>query len=161
MDIEFKVMDQEDVTNVYEFFQDLKEETIDITFADINSKDEIENMVRDEDVFIYTAYYKNEIAGVFRGIRGKGNKNHSVFLTAAIPKRLRGKRIAQKLTDFGLDDMRNKGIRIARAYVYSDNNSSVSTLLKQGFTFSGCVNMHHYDDKENRYVDDLIFHKIL
>lgn len=161
MDIQFKIMGEEDLSKVYEFFQCLKEETIDISFTDVGSKMEIEGMVRDEFVFLYVAYYKNEIAGVFRGMRGKGNKDHSAFLTAAVPKKLRGKRIAQKLTDFGLDDMKNKGVKIVRAYVYSDNTSSVSTLLKQGFTFSGCVNMHHYDEKKDRYVDDLIFHKIL
>ena len=60
-----------------------------------------------------------------------------------------------------MDRLKENGIKIARAYVYSDNTSSVSTLLKCGFTLSGCVHMHHLDERTNQYVDDLIFHKIL
>jgi len=161
MDINLKVMGKKDVLKVYNFFQDLKKEGAQISFTDIDSTFDIEKMLNDKNVFIYIAYYGDEIAGVFRGLRGNKYKSHSAFLTAAVDQRLRGQKIAQKLTGFGLEDMKNKGIKIVRAYVYSDNQPSVSTLLKQGFTLSGCVHMHHYNDNIKRYVDDLIFHKIL
>lgn len=161
MDLILKTMEEDDTLKAYNFFMELKDEGAQITFADIDDVSEIEDMINDKNVFIYVAYHKDKIAGVFRGLRGRKYKNHSAFLTAAVDKRLRGKKIAQRLTSFGLEDMKNHGIKIVRAYVYSDNQSSVSTLLKQGFTLSGCVHMHHYNKKINRYVDDLIFHKIL
>lgn len=161
MELDLRRMHNSDIDKVYNFFNNLKSEGAMVSFSDINDKRQLLQWLNDKNVFVYLAALNDEIVGVFRGIRGEKYKKHSALLTAAVDVNLRGRKIAQKLTDYGLKDMKNKGIKIARAYVYSDNNSSVSALLKLGFSLSGSVHMHHFNEDKQIYVDDLIFHKIL
>ncbi|WP_130807406.1 GNAT family N-acetyltransferase [Senegalia massiliensis] len=161
MGLEFRSMDKKDILDVYEFFNDLKEEKAEVTFVDVNSKDEVKQMLEDKNNYLYICEDEGELIAVFRGIKGKGKENHSAFLTLAVRKKLRGKKIAQRLTEFGLKDMKNDGIKIVRAYVYNDNYASLNTLLKLRFSISGSVHMDHYDETKGHYVDDIIFHKIL
>lgn len=161
MDIIYREFKKDDIEQTVSFFKDLHEEGAGVSFSSIQQETEIEEWMKDPCIDIYVAEFNNEILGVFRGKKGNPGRDHSSFLTAAISKKHRGQKIGQNLTYYGLDKLKESGVKIARAYVYSNNASSVSALLKCGFTSSGCVHMHHYDEKINQYVDDLIFHKIL
>ncbi|WP_425449157.1 N-acetyltransferase family protein [Dethiothermospora halolimnae] len=161
MEVRFRDIKKEDINQVVDFFKELHHEKAEVSFSEVEKKEEIEQWIDEPRMCLYVAEEDGKILGVFRGKRGKEGRNHSCFLTAAVSKKCRGQKIGQRLTNYSLDRLKEEGVKIARAYVYSNNPSSVSTLLKCGFTSSGCVHMHHFDEKTNGYVDDLIFHKIL
>lgn len=150
-----------DVDKILKLFDELREENLQVSFSKIKDKDILLNMLNNKDMYFYVALVNNEIVGVFRGLRGEDYKKHSCFLTVAIKKSFRGNGIAKILTEYGLIELKKEGIKIARAYIYSDNRASIFNIFKLGFTMSGSVHMHHYNEKLDRYVDDLIFHKIL
>lgn len=162
MDIVYRPMHLSDVDGVWRFLEVIKLENGQVSFVEIPDKEELMGWLENESLFLYIAECMDEVVGLFRATRGSEKyKRHSVTLSIAIHPEYRNKGIAKELTNTGLEDMKKDGIVIARAYVYSDNIPSINTVLKQGFTFAGSVLMHHYNDKLNQYVDDLIFHKIL
>ena len=162
MDIVYRKLESKDSQSILEFFNELKEENALVSFAEETDINTINSYLTNENMFLYVAEVNNDIAGVFRAKKGEEPwKKHSVVLTCAIKSKYRGKGIAKSLTDYSLDEIKKEGVKIARAYIYSDNPSSINTILKCGFTFSGAVHMHHYCENQKRYVDDLIFHKIL
>jgi len=161
VEIKHRKMEYDDIQQLVDLFRELNLEGAEVSFGEVEQREEIESWMKDLSVRLYVSESKGEILGVFRAKIGDPGREHSCFLTAAVNKKYRGYKIAQNLTHYGLDELKKEGIKVARAYVYSNNPSSVSTLLKCGFTFAGNVIMHHFDEKTGRYVDDLIFHKIL
>lgn len=161
MDIKYRVLLKEDINQIIDFFKELNEERAEVSFSDVVSNKEIDNWIEDSRMYVYVAERDGEILGVLRGKRGEKGREHACFLTAATNMKYRGRKIAQRLTDYSLNELKKEGVKVARAYIYSNNSASVSAILKCGFTSSGCVHMHHYDKNAQRYVDDLIFHKIL
>ena len=161
--IEYREARIEDVPEMLRLFQDLKEEKAQVGFACIKGVEDLQEWMEDDNISLYLAVdsEKEKIVGVLRGKRGSTYKHHSAFMTAAVAKNYRGKKIAKMLTDYGLKELTQKGIRIARTYVYSNNKASLNTLLSCGFTISGTVHMHHFSEETGQYVDDIIVHKIL
>ena len=160
MKVGFRELREGDIEQTLKLFQDLRDENAGVSFVEYGESD-IREWLKDENVFVYAAECEGKIAGVFKAKRGEDDKRHCAFLTAATDKDFRGKNIARDLTLYGIEKIKEKGIKIARAYIYSDNKASINTILSCGFQFAGSVHMHHYDDKADRYVDDLIFHKII
>lgn len=161
MDMEFRSLLKKDLAAVIQLFNKLAEEHAEVSFSEVISEEEILNWMEDPDIFTYVALEDERLLGVLRAKRGEGSRNHSVFLTAAIDQNYRGNKIAKQLTLYALEQLKTEGIKIARAYIYSNNRSSINTILSCGFTFAGNVYQHHYDEKTQAFVDDLIFHKIL
>ncbi|MTI49487.1 GNAT family N-acetyltransferase [Sporosalibacterium faouarense] len=161
MIIKYRRLRKDDIDQLIAFFRDLNHEGAEVSFSEVEKKEEIESWLNDERMHVFVADYDGEVLGVLRGKQGKVGRDHSCFLTAATNKKYRGHKIAQNLTKYSLSELKEIGVKIARAYIYSNNAASVSTILKCGFTSSGCVHMHHYEEDVERYVDDLIFHKIL
>ncbi|WP_432663953.1 GNAT family N-acetyltransferase [Wukongibacter baidiensis] len=161
MGIRFRKLEEKDVPKVISMFSNLSSERTEVSFAEIASMDEIRAWIKNPDTFVYVAADGDVISAVLRAKRGKGNKKHSCNLTVAVDYNFRGNSIAKDLTEYALKLLKNEGIKIARAYIYSNNKSSINTILACGFSFTGNVHMHHYDEKESIYVDDLIFHKLL
>lgn len=161
MDIKHRKMEKSDIVQVLEFFSELHSENAQVSFSEVEKREEIENWLNDKSIYTYVSENQGEVLGVFRAKRGDSGREHACFLTAAVTKKYRGYKVAQKLTNFSLEELKKEGVKIARAYVYSNNPASFNTLLKCGFSFNGCVHMHHFDAETNSYVDDLIFHKIL
>ncbi|WP_432408691.1 GNAT family N-acetyltransferase [Wukongibacter sp. M2B1] len=161
MSIRFRELEEKDVPKVISMFSNLSSERTEVSFVEIASMDEIKAWIKSPDTFVYVAADGDVISAVLRAKRGKGNKKHSCNLTVAVDYSFRGNSIAKELTEYALRLLKNEGIKIARAYIYSNNKSSINTILACGFSFAGNVHMHHYDEKENIYVDDLIFHKLL
>lgn len=161
--MEYRIANQSDIEGIYHLFQELKKEDAQVGFTRVNEPAEIQSWLDDEHYYLYvvTTSGENTVIGVLRGKRGESYKAHSVFMTAAIAKDRRGKNVGKKLTQFGLADLKNKGLKIARTYVYSNNKASLNTLLSCGFTISGTVYMHHFSEKTQQYVDDIIVHKVL
>jgi ribosomal protein S18 acetylase RimI-like enzyme len=162
MDIVYRPMHLSDVEGVWKFLEVIKVENSQVSLVEIPDKEELKEWLDNESLFLYIAESKDQIVGLLRATRGdKSYKRHSVILSIATHPEYRNQGIARELTNTGLEDMKKDGITIARAYIYSDNISSINTVLRLGFTFGGSVLMHHYNDKLKQYVDDLIFHKIL
>jgi len=148
----------EDAKALLELFKALNKEGAKVSF-DFNTDEEMEKWLQDDRCYWYVARERGTIAGVFRGVRGKKGREHGIIMTAAVVKAYRGKNIAEGLTAHALNDIRNDNIKIAYAYVYSNNRASLNTLLNLGFHMAGSVPMHHYDDEKQAYVDDLILYK--
>lgn len=162
MDIVYRPMHLSDVDGVWKFLEIIKLENSQVSLVEIPDKEELKEWLDNESLFLYIAECKDQIVGLLRATRGSESyKRHSVILSIATHPEYRNQGIARELTNTGLEDMKKDGIIIARAYIYSDNISSINTVLRLGFTFGGSVLMHHYNDKLKQYVDDLIFHKIL
>lgn len=161
MEVTFRDLLLEDIPQVISFFEELKEENAGVSYVECENSDEIKEWINNPNIYIYAALYGDRVVGVFKGRTDGGIKAHSAFLTCAVNGRYRGKNIAKDLTFYGLKRLKENGIKIARAYVYSDNKPSINTILSCGFQFAGNVYMHHYDEVKGLYVDDLIFHKIL
>lgn len=162
MDIVYRPMHLSDVDKVWQLLELLKEEKSQVSLIEIPDIEELREWLENEGLFLYIAENDKEILGLLRAVRGKENyKRHSVFLSIAIHPDYRCKGIARELTNTGLEDMKKDGVTIVRAYIYSDNISSINLVLRLGFTFAGSVYMHHYNDDTKQYVDDLIFHKLL
>ncbi|SHK49925.1 GNAT family N-acetyltransferase [Paramaledivibacter caminithermalis] len=161
MSVRFRELKEKDIPKVISMFSNLSKERAEVSFVEIASMEEIRDWIRNPDTFVYVAADGDLISAVLRAKRGKGNKQHSCNLTVAVDYSFRGNSIAKELTDYALESLKEKGIKIIRAYIYSNNKSSINTILSCGFTFAGNVHMHHYDEKTGTYIDDLIFHKLL
>ncbi len=161
--IECRTATLKDAPAMLKLFQELKEEGAQVGFTHIQDIEEIQQWIKDKNMILYLAVdaNKDKIAGVLRAKRGNSYQQHSAFVTAAVSKVYRGQKIAQVMTNYGTKDLAEKGVKIARTYVYSDNRASLNTLLSCGFTISGTVHMHHFSEETGQYVDDIIVHKVL
>lgn len=161
MSVSFRELQERDIAKVISLFSNLSREMAEVSFADVASMDEIRGWLKNPNTYVYVAADDDVILGVLRAKRGTGNKKHSGYLTVAVDYNFRGNSVAQDLTNYALDMLKKEGLEIIRAYVYSNNKASINTILSCGFTFTGNIYKHHYDKKSGRYIDDLIFHKIL
>lgn len=161
MDYLFRGFREEDLDEAKVLFEELGKEAAEVSFADVTSKEEILEWIKDPNCRLYSAIYENRLIAVFRGRVGMDDKRHSALLTVAVDKKMRGRHVAKQFTLFCLEDLKRNGVSLARAYVYSNNPSSINTLLTCGFTVSGCVYQHHFNESTGCYIDDMIFHKIL
>jgi RimJ/RimL family protein N-acetyltransferase len=161
MKIVYREMFLDDVPKVADLFQELALEKAEVSFAEILSVDEIKEWLIDKDEFVYVAFHEEELLAVFKAVRGKENKDHAAYLTAAVGKKHRGYGLARDITLYSIERLKEVGIGLVRTYVYSNNRASINTILSCGFTFAGSVYQHHFDEKSSAYIDDLIFHKII
>ena len=149
-----------DISEVFEFFRDLATEGAKMSFVEIETSKMLEGWVGDNPMVVI-ARDSRGIAGVAKGAIGEGNRSHSAMLAAAVRMDLRGQGIAEQVTSSLCEELAKAGITIARAYVYSDNKASIRSLEKMDFILDGRVIAHHFDEKTDEYIDDLIYHKDL
>ena len=152
----------EDVAQIYDFCQRLKEEHARMSFTDVETEAEVEAWLEDPSIYAFGTFEASGVlTGLLRAKRGQGNKAHSVYLAAAVHPEYRKRNIAKELTLFALEILKGEGVKIARTYIYSWNKASIATIEKCGFTYGGSVVMHEYDPVTEAYIDDLIYHKVL
>lgn len=161
----FRRMEAQDVESIWTLFQGIKEEKIDMSFAQIRKKEEISAYVNNPSELTYVAISEDDPEKVLCLVKGlremTDEKRHAAFLSAATHPEVRGQGLVSELTDFAINEMKNEGVTIARIYVYSDNIASINAVRKLNFTHAGTVLRHHRDASTGNYIDDLIFHKIL
>ncbi len=150
-----------DAPGIYELFMQLKKDGHEITFADVADVGEIVDWISSSENLLYIARYNQQIIGVMRAGIEKGGTSHSCDITIAVSSEYRQQGIAKTLVNYGLSDVKHQGISVARARVFSDNKASLNTLLSIGFSVTGSFVKHHYNDKRNIYVDDIILYKEL
>jgi len=155
----------DDIDSVWSLIEVLKAEGAEISFTEIEDKEEIMKFIDNPAQLSYVAVTKEEPCRVLCLVRGRRDmvheKSHAAFLTAATHPDARGSSLAAELTNFALEEMKNEGVNIARIYVYSNNQASLNAVKKLGFVHAGTVLRHHMDQVTGEYVDDIIFHKIL
>ena len=86
MEIVYRGFNKEDIEKTLEFFKELHNEGSLVSFSRVSKKEEIQEWIKDFNIYIYIAELDNKILGVFKGKRGKPGREHSCFLTAAISK---------------------------------------------------------------------------
>ncbi|SCY97506.1 GNAT family N-acetyltransferase [Alkaliphilus peptidifermentans] len=161
MNIKYEKMSTIDITGAVILFRKLVEEASEVSFSEVENEKQLLDWLQNPNYYLFVAKEDNEVVAVFRCSRGEGAKKHSGLLTIAVDPAYRGKHIASSFTLYCLEELKKSGIKLARAYIYSDNKPSINTILACGFSVSGCVYQHHYNDKKGIYVDDIIFHKLL
>ena len=161
MSVEFKVLDVNDIPSFMDLVGELKQEQAGVSFTDINTADDIVELMENPQIYLYGAYLDAKLVGVFKATQGGKGREHSCYIASALTKSCRGQGIGNKLLNYSLDQLEREGIWMIRAYVYSNNTASFSSLLAAGFMWAGTVYKHKWDEKEGKYVDDLIFHKEL
>lgn len=163
MDFNCHRVTQNDLADVWQLFQALRQEGALMSFADYEHITEILDWPHSSEHLVYVARdEQNRLSAVVRGKReDTPEKRHAVFLTAATASHARGLGLAKILTEYALEQMVQEGVQLARIYVYSDNLPSIRAVSKLGFTQAGKVLHHHYNVKTSEFIDDLIFHKLL
>lgn len=161
MGIVIRELEERDISKVISLFSNLSRERAEVSFVDIASINEVKEWLKNPNTYVFVAADGDIVYGVLRTRIGKGNRSHSCNLTVAVDYSFRGNSIAKELTEYGLKELKEKSVKIVRAYIYSNNKASINTILSCGFTFAGNVHMHHYDEETGEYIDDLIFHRIL
>ncbi|OJV63172.1 MAG: hypothetical protein BGO41_10770 [Clostridiales bacterium 38-18] len=147
---------------IFELCQRLIEENARMSFTDIENIEHLEKWFNDTNVLLYGKLNEaGQLIAMVKATRGVGNKAHSCYLAAATHPDYRKESQASSLTNEVLDDLKNRGVLIARTYIYSWNHASIKTIEKCGFTLSGRVVMHEYDEITGDYIDDLIYYKRL
>lgn len=151
-----------DLDAIYKFCHLLREENARMSFADIKDHSQINEWLSDPLVSVYGDFGDDgQLRGLLKSTRGKDNKSHSVYLAAATHPDHRKMSIAHRLTLFALEALKEDGVLIARTYIYSWNQASIATIEKCGFTMSGRIVMHEFDELTQTYIDDLIYYKLL
>lgn len=161
MSIIIRELQERDVPKVLSLFSKLSEEMAEVSFIDIATQDQVHEWLANPKTHVYVAADEDIIMAVIRAKIGSGHQNHSAHLTAAVDYSFRGNNMARELTHHCVDELKKMGVSIVRAEIYSNNLASITTILSCGFTFSGTVLMHHYDEQHKTYIDDLLFHKVL
>lgn len=155
-------IERTDIATIFELCQLLKQENARMSFTDVESESDITAWLEDPNIYLYGAFdHAGHLTGLVRAKRGIHSKAHSVYLAAAVHPDYRKRNIAVELTQFALEKLRDKDVKIARTYIYSWNKASIATIEKCGFTYGGRVVMHEFDEVTGTYIDDLIYHKIL
>lgn len=161
----FRKLRTTDIENLWSLIEILKREMVDMSFAQIQNKEKLLDFIDNPAELTYVAVTKENPKQVLCLLKGKRelskDKFHSVLLSAATHPNARGYGLVAKLTNFALEEMKNEGVSIARIYVYSNNTASINAIKKLDFTHAGIILRHHRNFETGRYVNDLIFHKIL
>lgn len=161
MKIQYLKPEKSDAEMMFDLFQQLKRDGHELTFADVRHPQEIVAWLETESNSLYIARHFQQVIGVLRAVKGKEKTSHACQITIAVSSEYRQQGIAKSLVQYGLSDLKNQGILIARAFVFSDNKPSLNTLLSVGFTITGSIAKHHYNHQKEIYADDIIMHKEL
>ncbi len=150
-----------DAQAIFEFCQSLKEEEAEMSFAEIKSIDEVESWLGDSREHLFILRESNRVIALLKARQGGSGREHSAFMSAAVLKSRRGKGLVKSISDFAYPKLHERGMCILRAYVYSNNHASISAVLKEGFSCTGAVHMHHKHPETGAWIDDMIFQKLI
>jgi len=161
MGVQYRQLEEKDILKALALFRKLGDEMAEVSFTEVHEEVQISEWIDNDNTFVYVAADGDLILAVIRAKRQSDENRHAVILTVAVDFQFRGQNLAKDLTLYCLEELKRQGVTIARAYIYSNNYPSVCTILSCGFVSAGCVHRHHYDERSKRFVDDLIFHKVI
>lgn len=154
--MEIRQLNKADQTNILKCLQEIKTQGYDLSVLEYLEDESLLEQDLEHEVLVGACGFG--LAGLFRGKRKPG-REHSAHITAYVSPNYQGRELATQMTALGLKLLKEKAVKVIHAYVYSNNEASIHSMLKQGFILSGRVPMHHFEDDE--IVDDLIFVKYL
>lgn len=154
-------LQEKDIPKVLSLFAKLSEEMAEVSFTEIATQEQVLEWLSNPNTYVYVAADDDVILAVIRARRGHGHQDHMAHITVAVDYSFRGNKLSQNLTNYCTQELKKRGVKIVRAEIYSNNLPSINMVLSCGFCFAGTVLMHHYDDNQKTYVDDLMFHKVL
>lgn len=158
---QIRELQEKDIPKVLSLFSKLSEEMAEVSFTDIATHEQVLEWLSNPNTFVYVAADDDVVMAVIRARKGYGHQDHMAHITVAVDYSFRGNKLAQNLTSYCTNAIKNHGVKIVRAEIYSNNLASINMVLSCGFSFAGTVLMHHYDEEQKAYVDDLMFHKVL
>ncbi len=161
MSAQIRELQEKDIPKVLSLFGKLSEEMAEVSFTEIADHKQVLEWLSNPNTYVYVAADDDVIMAVIRARRGFGHQDHAAHITVAVDYSFRGNKLAQNLTAYCTDELKKNGIKIVRAEIYSNNLPSINMVLGCGFSFAGTVLMHHYDEEQKAFVDDLMFHKVL
>jgi len=161
MSVILRPLERKDVPKVLSLFGKLSYEMTAVPFAEIAAEEQIAEWIDREDTYVYVAADGDVILAVIRAKRGVDAKSHAATIALAVDESFGGQKFASQLTAFCAQALKDEGVKIMRAFVFSNNHQAIQTVLRCDFTLSGSVRKHHVDVTTGRYIDDLIFYKEL
>jgi len=150
-----------DAHALYDFCCKLRDEHAQMSFAKVENMDDVIEWIENDHEHLFMMREANHIIALVKARQGHDGREHSAFMSAAVVKVRRGEGLVSQLASQVYPRLKERGIKIIRAYIYSNNHASISSVLKEGFQCTGAVHMHHFDEKTESWVDDMIFHKYL
>lgn len=161
MRLSFRELNDGDLEALYCLCREMAEEGAGVGFARVAEPSQLKEMLENKRYYLLGAFAQERLVGAFQARRGEPGKEHSCHISGALTKEWRSKGAGKQMLEYALDYLQEQGMWMVRAYVYSNNTPSIATLLSAGFTWAGTAYKHQWDEKEQRYIDDLIFHKEL
>ena len=161
MEPEVRELTTDDIPAFFALCREMAEEGAGVGFVRITNPEKIADRLGDDRYFLLGAFIDGAMVGAFQARRGEPGKEHSCHIAGATTNSWRRKGLGRLMLEHALPRLKDKGMWLIRAYVYSNNLPSIAALLAAGFTWAGTVYKHQWNEKEQRYVDDLIFHKEL
>lgn len=132
MNYYFRKTNSNDIDSIWSLIQILKTEKADMSFTDLQNKEEVLEYIDNPAQLTYVAVTKEEPSRVLCLVKGKrdmrSERAHAAFLSAATHPDARGMGLAAKLTNFALDEMKHEGVNIVRIYVYNNNQASLNAV---------------------------------
>lgn len=161
MEPKVRELSKEDIPAFFALCREMAQEGAGVGFARITAPEQVGEMLDNERYFLLGAFVNGTMVGAFQARRGEAGKEHSCHIAGAMTNSWRRRGLGKLMLEHALPFLKDKGMWLIRAYVYSNNTPSIASLLSAGFTWAGTVYKHQWDEKEQRYIDDLIFHKEL
>ena len=161
MKTQYLIADKRDADEMIVLLQQLKSDHHEISLTYIENTDTLIREMECRRQSFYIARVNQQIAGILRSFRGIGPTEHSSRITIAVSSQHRKQGIAKNLLQFGMADLKTRGITIVRGLVYSDNRASLNVLISAGFTISGSIVKHHLNQATNQFVDDIVLYREL
>ena len=161
MTVTIKELTNQDIEAFYDLCREMAEEGAGVSFARITEVQQAEELLHNERYYLLGAFAGDKLVGAFQARRGEKGKDHSCHIAGAVTKEWRHKGIGKKMLEHAENYLKHKGMWVIRAEVYSNNFPSIASLLAAGFTWAGTKYKHQWNEREQDYVDDLIFHKDL
>lgn len=157
----FRALTQADIPAFLDLCQELKDQQAGVSFVRVGGEEKIREWLTNPRIYLYGIFEEQSLLGVFKAEQGEQGKEHSCYIAGALTANKRGQGLGKRMLEKSLKELQKQGIWMVRAWVYSNNHASFCTLLSAGFTWAGSVVKHQWSEKEQDYIDDLLFHKEL
>lgn len=85
MDVVYRPMHLSDVEGVWQFLEAIKQENSQVSLVEIPGKEQLEEWLENDSLFLYIAECQDKVVGLLRATRSKeAGKRHAVTLSIAV-----------------------------------------------------------------------------
>lgn len=149
----YRKLDQRDHKKLLELIRELKAEGHDLSVYEyLANTIRLRTHLREQ---VFTGAFDGEkLVGMLRARIDKSH-SHKCKLCMGFTEHHRGQGLALKLFEASVEAMKNAGLQVIHALIFSDNGPSIAFARKCGFEYTGRFPLHHL--REGKPVDDLIY----